>query len=141
MNLALIAPIIFIFLEISNVLTLYFFPGSKKANGVGVFNAWEKSKRDSEIHNFIKYLVYWVAGTKLIFLALLAAIIIYGDQRLRMVALLLMFVSIGTFYFRLFPLIRQMDREGQISPAKYSLVLGGLIAVFMLAMLLSALFV
>jgi hypothetical protein len=44
MNAALVAPAIFLLLEITNVLTLYFVPGSTKANGVGVFNAWEKSK-------------------------------------------------------------------------------------------------
>jgi len=32
----------FIALETSNVLALYFFPGSKRANAVGVFSAWEK---------------------------------------------------------------------------------------------------
>ncbi len=58
----------FILLELSNVVMLYFAPGSKNANAVGVFSAWEKSKQDPEIHEFVKYLVYWVAGTKLIFL-------------------------------------------------------------------------
>ena len=57
MNLITIAIIAFLILEATNVLTLYFFPGSKYANGVGVFKAWEKSKQDPEIHNFVKYLV------------------------------------------------------------------------------------
>ena len=70
---------VFILLEASNVLALYFAPGSKYANAVGVFTAWEKSKQYSEIHDFVKYLVYWVAGTKLIFLLLLAMIIIYAE--------------------------------------------------------------
>jgi len=34
----------FILLELSNVVALYFAPGSKYANAVGVFSAWEKSK-------------------------------------------------------------------------------------------------
>ena len=39
----------FIVLEATNVIALYFFPGSKYANSVGVFKAWEKSKQDPEI--------------------------------------------------------------------------------------------
>jgi hypothetical protein len=66
--------LVFILVEASNVLALYFAPGSKYANSVGVFTAWEKSKQYPEIHDFVKYLVYWVAGTKLIFLLLLAII-------------------------------------------------------------------
>ena len=63
-------------LELMNVAVLYFPPGSRKANGVGVFAAWEKSKADPELHQFVRYLVYWVAGTKLIFLALLAVVLV-----------------------------------------------------------------
>ena len=68
MNLAQIVIIVFILFELMNVFVLYFKPESKKANGVGVFKAWEKSKNDPEVHEFVKYLVNWVAGTKIIFL-------------------------------------------------------------------------
>ena len=51
----------FMLLELSNVLAMYFAPGSKYANAVGVFSAWEKTKQDPEIHNFVRYLVDWVA--------------------------------------------------------------------------------
>ena len=68
MSVVTIVIVIFIFLELANVLMLYFAPGSKYANAVGVFSAWEKSKQYPEIHDFVKYLVYWVAGAKLIFL-------------------------------------------------------------------------
>ena len=44
MNIITIVTLCFLILEATNVLTLYFFPGSKYANGVGVFKAWEKSK-------------------------------------------------------------------------------------------------
>lgn len=67
-----IVIIVFILFESSNVLALYFAPGSKYANAVGVFNAWEKPKQDPDIQAFVKYLVNWVAGAKLIFLLLLA---------------------------------------------------------------------
>jgi len=48
-----------------------FFPGSKYANSIGVFNAWEKSKQAPELNDLVKYLVNWVAGTKIIFTPLL----------------------------------------------------------------------
>ena len=64
MTLIKVVILLFILLELSNVLALYFAPGSKYANAVGVFTAWEKSKQYPEIHDFVKYLVYWVAGTK-----------------------------------------------------------------------------
>ncbi len=107
---------VFILLESSNVLALYFAPGSKYANAVGVFTAWEKSKQYPEIHDFVKYLVYWVAGTKLIFLLLLAMIIIYADINTQRMSLIALSVATLSFYWRLFPLIKRMDRDGQIEP-------------------------
>ena len=70
MSVIKIVIIGFILLELLNILMLYFIPGSKKANAVGVFTAWEKSKQYPEIHDFVKYLVYWIAGSKLIFILL-----------------------------------------------------------------------
>ncbi len=122
--------LLFILLEASNVLALYFAPGSKYANAVGVFTAWEKSKQYPEIHDFVKYLVYWVAGTKLIFLLLLAVIIIYADSNTQQMSLIALIIATLSFYWRLFPLIRKMDRNGQIEPKNYSIVLGIMIFVF-----------
>lgn len=121
---------VFILLEASNVLALYFAPGSKYANAVGVFAAWEKSKQHPEIHDFVKYLVYWVAGTKLIFLLLLAVIVMYADIGTQRMSLIALAVATASFYWRLFPLIRKMDRNGQIEPKNYSVVLGIMIFVF-----------
>lgn len=120
----------FIFLEASNVLALYFKPGSKKANAVGVFTAWETSKQYPEIHDFIKYLVNWVAGTKLIFLFLLGVIVFFGNFELQQLSLIALGVATLTFYWRLFPLIRKMDRDDQIRPKNYSIVLGVMIFTF-----------
>ena len=53
----------FVILEASNVIALYFFPESKYANGVGTFRAFERSKQDPVVHDFVRYLVNWVAGT------------------------------------------------------------------------------
>jgi hypothetical protein len=140
MPFAKIVILVFMLLEFSNVLALYFAPGSKYANAVGVFTAWEKSKQYPEIHDFIKYLVYWVAGVKLIFLFLLAVMIIFSDFDSQRMSLIALAVATASFYWRLFPLIRKMDKAGQIKPKNYSMVLGVMIflfiAVFLTAVIL-----
>jgi len=137
--IAKIVILAFLLLETSNVLALYFVPGSKRANAVGVFSAWEKSKQDPEIHDFVRYLVYWVAGAKLIFLLLLAGIVWFGDATLQRLSLLVLALAILSFYWRLFPLIRKMDCQGHIAPKNYSLQLGVMIFLFILAFVAAAL--
>jgi len=127
----------FILLELSNVVALYFAPGSKYANAVGVFSAWEKSKQYPEIHDLVKYLVYWVAGTKLIFLLLLTMIVIFADAETQRISVMALIVAILSFYWRLFPLIRKMDQNGQIEPKNYSIVLGVMIFVFVIIFLIA----
>ena len=140
MNAVAVVTIAFLLMEASNVLTLYFFPGSKIANGVGVFKAWEKSKQDPEVHDLVRYLVNWVAGTKLIFILLLIVILATAPQTTLLWTAAAMLVSIASFFWRLFPLIRKMDRAGQIDPANYSAVLGWMITA-MMAVFLAALVV
>ena len=130
--------ILFMLLELSNVLALYFAPGSKYANAVGVFTAWEASKRDPEIHDFVRYLVFWVAGAKLIFLLLLAVIVLFGDAQVQRMSLVALAVATASFYWRLFPLIRSLDRRGQIEPKNYSTVLGIMILVFIVMFVIGA---
>ncbi len=137
MNIITIVTIGFLIMEAANVVALYFFPGSKYANSVGVFKAWEKSKSDPEIHNFVKYLVNWIAGTKLIFIMLLIVILYMADDQTLVLTSIALVISIASFFWRLFPLIRKMDREGQIDPQKYSTVLGWMIGVFILVFLVA----
>ncbi len=122
----------FLILETTNIIALYFFPDSKLANSVGVFKAWETSKQDPEIHNFTSYLVNWIAGSKLIFICLLLVILFTGNERTLTLTALALSIAIASFYWRLFPLIRKMDRDGQIDPEKYSAVLGWMILAFVL---------
>ncbi len=129
----------FVLLEASNVIALYFFPDSKLANSIGVFTAWERSKQDPELHSFVKYLVNWVAGTKLIFLLLLAVLLFTVDNQTLSWAGIALIISISSFFWRLFPLIRKMDREGQIEPRNYSVVLGWMILAFILVFLAAVL--
>jgi hypothetical protein len=130
----------FIFLEFSNVLALYFFPGSRWANAVGVFSAWEKSKQYPEIHDLVRYLVNWVAGVKLIFLFLLGLIIVFADIKLQRLSLIALGFTTIAFFWRMFPLARKMDRGGQIQPRGYSLVLGGMILAMIAFFALAAFF-
>lgn len=135
MNVITIVTIGFLILEATNVVALYFFPGSKYANSVGVFKAWEKSKQYPEIHDFVKYLVNWVAGTKLIFILLLIVILYRADDRTLVFSSAALVISIASFFWRLFPLMRKMDRENQIDPKHYSAVLGWMILAFILIFL------
>lgn len=121
---------VFMLLELSNVFALYFYPGSKYANAVGVFSAWEKSRQYPDIHDFVKYLVYWVAGTKLMFILLLAVILVFSDLNSQRMSLLALAIATASFFWRLFPLIRAMDKNGQVEPRNYSMVLGIMIFIF-----------
>lgn len=120
---------LFIVFETANVIALYLFPDTRYANSVGVFRAWEQSKQDPDMHAFVKYLVDWVAGTKLIFLGLLVVIVWTADDRGLFFAGVVMAVTISSFFWRLFPLAKGMDRAGQMEPKNYSMVLAGMIAV------------
>jgi hypothetical protein len=140
MPYAKIVILIFMVLEFSNVLALYFAPGSKYANAVGIFTAWEKSKQYPEIHDFIKYLVYWVAGAKLIFLLLLAAILLFANIDSQRMSVLALAIATASFYWRLFPLIRKMDKAGNIKPKNYSLILGAMILVFIVVFVTAGLY-
>lgn len=132
---------LFLVLECMNVLMLYFAPGSKMGNGIGVFNAWEASKENPSVHALVKYLVYWVAGTKLIFIGLLIVIIATGSQLTQTLSVAVLILSILSFYWRLYPLMRGLDKEGEISPPGYSKTLGimiaSFIAVFSIALILA----
>ena len=136
-----IAIIAFVVLEIGNIGILYFLPDSKLANAMGYFKAWEKSKSDPDVHKMVKYLVNWVAGSKLIFILLLIVILIWGDAQILPFVGVAMTLSIATFFWRLFPSMKDMDQKGQIDPKGYSRTLlsmiVGMIIVFLAATLLA----
>lgn len=125
-----IVLIAFLGLELLNVLMLYLSPGSRRGNGMGVFNAYEKSKEDPDVHALVTYLINWVAGTKLIFIVLLIGIVITGNLSTKFFSVIALVFSIMTFFSRLYPTIRRMDEAGQITPKGYSRTLGIMIASF-----------
>ena len=141
MDVSTAVILLFIILEAGNIFILYFRPGSKKANGLGVFNDYEKVKNYPELKDLVSYLIFWVAGTKLIFIALLSVIAISGGFRTKTLAVAVMIPSIATFYLKLYPLIRKMDKENRISPAGYSrtlfIMISVIIAAFAAALVIS----
>ncbi len=124
---------IFLVLETANVAALYVAPGTDKFNAVGVFSGWKASQADPAVAPFVRYLVYWVAGTKVIFIALWLVILVVGDPTTRFWASVVMVPAIATFYWRLFPIARRLDADGQMRPAGYSRVLGWMIAGMLVA--------
>lgn len=130
MDILSLVLIFFIMLELANVLVLYLSPGSRRGNSVGFFKAYEKSKNDPEVYALISYLINWVAGTKLIFIVLLIGIIITGSPESKVFSVIALIFSIMTFFSRLYPGIKQMDKAGQISPKGYSRTLGIMIGCF-----------
>ena len=121
---------VFLLLESMNIGMLYFQPGSRLGNGVGVFDAFEKSKADPEVHALVRYLVNWVAGTKLIFVALLVVILVTGSEATKTYAVVALILSILSFFWRLVPAISRLDKDHQITPRGYSRTLGLMIAGF-----------
>ncbi len=132
MNILDIAMLVFIFLETLNVIVLYFTPNSKRGNGVAMFDEWEKSKEDENSHLFARYMTYWVAGTKLIFILLVLVIVISGNEILKVHTVVALILSIATYFWKLHPIIKKLDKRGQITPKGYSKMLGITISSFII---------
>lgn len=133
-----IAIIAFVILETSNVIILYFAPDSRLGNGVAVFNPWFKARESEPMGLFARYLVNWVAGTKLIFIALLVAILLTAGEVTKIAAVFAMIASIATYYVGLHPIIKKLDAMGEITPAGYSKTLLGMISGFQIMFTIAA---
>jgi len=140
MNILVIIIILFLVLESLNIVLLYFAPESTKGNSLGYFEAFEKSKKDPDVHLLVLYLINWVAGTKLIFIMLLVVILCFGDSKTIFYSTVALIGTISVFYWRLYPLIRKIDDDGNITPKGYSKTLGIMIGVFILVFLVGAAF-
>ena len=141
MNILQIGILVFVLIETMNIVTLYFYPGSKKGNGIGVFNSFHRVQEQDK--DFVYYLIYWVAGTKLIFIMLGVVIVVFGNYQTQLYTVLAFIISILSFYWKLYPIIRKLDNKGDISPTGYSkglflMILGmilGFLAVFVTALI------
>lgn len=131
MDILDVAILGFIVMESANVAILYLFPDSRLGNGVAVFNPWFQAKKDPAFALFASYMANWVAGTKLIFIVLLAVILTVGNQATKVCAVIVMIFSIATYFWRLHPIIKTLDDMGQITPKGYSKALFSMIVGFM----------
>ena len=133
-----IVMIAFLMLEISNVVVLFFKPDSKQVHGMGMFPAWEKAKSDPDVHNLMRYLTIWVAGSKLILIALVVVILVWRDRQLITVAGFALAFSMLPFYWGLFPAMKKIDQNNQVEPQGFSMRLGFTITVLILALLIGS---
>lgn len=131
MDILDIAIILFVVMETANVCILYFIPDSKLGNGVAVFDEWEESKKNECAHLFARYMTYWVAGTKLIFIVLLLVVLFTGSELTKICAVGAMILSIATYFWKLHPIIKLLDQKGHITPKGYSKTLGYMITGFL----------
>ena len=124
----------FALLESCNVFLMYFKPQSKKANAMGVFDRFTQLKLDDPNRDLIYYLINWVAGTKLIFISLLIMLALLADEKLKVITICILILSIISYFWRLSPLIKKMDTQGVISPKGYAktldLMIGSFIFIF-----------
>jgi hypothetical protein len=127
-------------METANVVILYFFPDSKFGNGISVFKQWETNKNDEKTFLFSKYLVNWVAGTKLIFITLLIVILFTADEITKLFSIFVMILSISTYYIKLHPIIKKLDLLNEISPKGYSksllLMISGFLIIFIFSIII-----
>lgn len=130
MNILQIGIIVFTFIETLNILTLYFYPSSKKGNGIGVFDDYHRLAKDDDSKDFVGYLINWVAGTKLIFIMIGIVVVIFGNHTTQSFTVLALIISILSFYWRLFPTIKKLDKNKKISPVGYSKGLNYMILSF-----------
>ncbi len=141
MDILSIIIIAFVLMELSNVIILYFKPEFKYGNSVNCFNGWHKSKDDEYLHEFVKYLVNWVAGVKLIFIVLSIVIVIFGSFILKLFTAGAFVLSISSFYWRLYPIIKNLDKNGQITPKGYSkqlaITIMGMMLMFVVALIVA----
>lgn len=132
MNLLQIGILVFCFIETLNIIILYFKPNSTMGNGVGVFDSYNELIEDPKSTEFIKYLTNWVAGCKLIFIMVGIVVVIFGNYNTQIFTVLALIISILSFYWRLFPAIKRLDKSNRISPKGYSKTLNYMIISFVL---------
>lgn len=140
MNLLMIVLGIFSCIELLNIIMLYGKPEVQYGNGVGIFKAWEESKENKAVHALLRYLVVWVAGTKLIFVGLILVIILTGSWLTQLGAVTVLLLTTSTFFVKLYPIIKKMDKQKELTITGYSKTLA-LIITFFLLMFLSALLI
>ncbi|MBT3338590.1 MAG: hypothetical protein HN855_14920 [Anaerolineae bacterium] len=91
-----------------------------KFNGACIFSSWEKSKADPEVHALIRYLVNWLAGVKMIVIALVLVLVFTASENTLILAAVALVITIASFYWRLYPMLRTADKAKQLSSRGHS---------------------
>lgn len=115
-----IAIYAFVALELANVMLMYFRPDFRYGNSMSVFAAWGRAQTDPQQKLFVDYLVRWVANCKMIFVALLLIIVLFGSETLKFWAVIATIAAIGLYFVSLHPIIKKLDALGDIQPKGYS---------------------
>ncbi|NND83553.1 MAG: hypothetical protein HKN46_00220 [Acidimicrobiia bacterium] len=134
MPVLLIVASLFLILEVLNVVLLTFDPGSRRGNALGVFRAWESTEADPAIHNLLRYLAAWVAASKLIFVLVVGMILVFGDDRSKVIAVGALALGVLAYFWRLRPLLNTIDASAGLEPAGYSRRLTAGITVIAIAL-------
>lgn len=123
---------VFLIMELSNILILYFKPDFRYGNSMNVFKRWHEAQEREDERLFVKYMVNWVANCKLIFLALLMVVLVCGNEIITVCAVAATILSIAIYFVTLHPVIERLDEMGEIQPKGYSRTLAFTIGAFML---------
>jgi hypothetical protein len=122
-----VALFVMVIVEALSVLELYFLQDTPIFNGVAIFSGWEISKEVREVHELVRYLVNWVAGMKLIVVGLLLVLALTAPQQTLLYAGIALAAAVASFFWRMFPAICKLDREGCVNPFGRSRVLGWMV--------------
>lgn len=134
MSATQVCLIIFVIIETLNVLELYFMQDKCVFNGVSIFSGWEKSKRDPEVHNLVRYLINWLAGVKLIVIGLIVVFLFTVPEQKLVFFAMAMVITIASFFWRLYPMMRSADLAGLLKPSGRARTLGIMIAFLELSL-------
>lgn len=107
---------IFCITESLNILELYFEPDRDVFHGVSFFTGWEKSKENEECNLLLQYFVNWVAGVKLIVVMVLGVLIFMASDRVLITVGIVLVIAIASFYWKMFPLLKEMTAKGYVIP-------------------------
>jgi len=111
-----------------SILELYFMQDRCMFNGAAMFSGWEISKEVPEVHGMVRYLINWVAGMKLIVVGLLAVLALTAPTQTLLCAGVILVLAIASFFWRMFPIIKNFDDHGFIQPKGRAKVLGMMVA-------------
>ncbi|MEJ2758803.1 MAG: hypothetical protein P8046_10020 [Anaerolineales bacterium] len=120
--------LVFAGIEALSVLELYFMQDRCMFNGMALFSGWEISKEVPEVHGMVCYLINWVAGMKLIVVGLLVILVLMAPTQILLLVGASLFVTVASFFWRMFPLVSKFDANGFIQPAGRAKTMGLMVA-------------